>query len=119
MLLDEGAFEGRRLLKPESVALMMTDHLSDEQKSRSPAPDGFWRTRGWGMGATVYTRSIPQGPNAGSYSWFGGDGPHFLVDKQRGSSIVLMLPREVEKHADTQLGYEFELATYRDFLSSE
>jgi CubicO group peptidase (beta-lactamase class C family) len=119
MLLDQGSFEGRRILKPESVALMMTDHLNDAQKARSPAPDGFWQTRGWGMGATVYTRSIPGGPSAGSYSWFGGDGPHFLVDPRRGSAIVLMIPREIERQSDTQLGYDFESTTYRDLLGAD
>jgi CubicO group peptidase (beta-lactamase class C family) len=116
MLLGQGMFRGRRFLSPESVALMMTDHLSEAQKARSPAPAGFWQTRGWGMGATVYTRSLPQGPNPGSYSWFGGYGPHFLVDPQRGSAVILMIPRVVQSFDDTALGYRFELDTYRDVL---
>jgi CubicO group peptidase (beta-lactamase class C family) len=81
MLLDEGSFQGRRFLSPKSVALMMTDHLSDEQKLRSPAPERWWRTKGWGMGGTVFTRSPPQGPNAVSYSWYGGYGGHSIVDR--------------------------------------
>jgi CubicO group peptidase (beta-lactamase class C family) len=119
MLLGEGMFQGRRFLSSETVALMMTDHLSDEQKQRSPAPEGWWQTRGWGMGATVYTRSIPQGPNEGSYSWYGGYGGHFIVDPKRGSTVILMLPRIIQSSNETALGYEFELNTYRDVLSSE
>lgn len=117
MLLGEGTYGGRKVLKPESVALMMTDHLTAAQKKLSPAPEGWWEQRGWGMGATVYARSVPGGPNAGSYSWFGGDGPHYLVDKKRGSAIVLMMPRAVRSQSGTQLGYEFELETYRNCLS--
>lgn len=117
MLLADGAHGGRQLLKPESVAAMMTDHLTEAQKRLSPAPEGFWQERGWGMGATVYARSVAQGPNAGSYSWFGGDGPHFLIDRKRGSAIILMIPRAVRSQSGTQLGYEFELATYRDYLA--
>ena len=117
MLLGEGSFRGRRFLAPESVALMMTDHLSAEQKVRSPAPKGFWQVRGWGMGATVYTQSIPQGPSAGSYSWFGGFGPHFIVDRKWGSSIILMIARVVQGHKETELGYAYELSTYRYILS--
>ena len=117
MLLCEGSFQGRRVLAPQSVVLMMTDHLNAEQKARSPAPRAFWEVRGWGMGATVYTQSIPRGPGARSYSWFGGFGPHFIVDKKRGSSIILMIPRVVQGDKETELGYEYELNTYRDILS--
>jgi CubicO group peptidase (beta-lactamase class C family) len=118
MLLDGGMFQGRRFLSSESVALMMTDHLSDEQKQRSPGGP-FWQTRGWGMGGSVYTRSIPQGPNAGSYSWFGGYGGHFIFDPKRGSAIISMIPRMALSANDTALGYAFELNTYRDVLCSE
>jgi CubicO group peptidase (beta-lactamase class C family) len=118
MLLNQGSFRGRRFLKPESVALMMTDHLSEAQKRLSPASAGLWQTRGWGMGGTVYCQSIAQGPNAGSYSWFGGCGPHFLVDPKRGSAILLMLARVNQGWKETALGYEFELNTYRDVLSA-
>lgn len=44
------------------------------------------------MGGSVYTKSIPQGPNAGSYSWYGGYGGHFLVDNKRGSAMIAMIP---------------------------
>jgi CubicO group peptidase (beta-lactamase class C family) len=118
MLLNHGMFQDRRFLSPESVTLMMTDHLSDEQKQRSPAPEGFWQTRGWGIGGTVYTRSIRHGPNAGSYSWFGGYGGHFIIDRKYGSVIILMIPRVVQGDKETALGYEFELNTYRNVLCS-
>lgn len=118
ILLSGGTFQGRPFLRPESVDLMMTDHLSDDQKRRSPAPEGFWQTRGWGMGGTVYTRSIPNGPNVGSYSWFGGYGGQFNFDRKQGSAIILMVPRMIQGDKDTALGYEFELDTYRDVLSS-
>ena len=65
MLLNDGEADGRQFLKPETVAMMMTDQLSDAQKQRSPAAGNFWEMRGWGMGATVYTQSIPQGASAG------------------------------------------------------
>lgn len=117
MMLYDGEFAGRRFLSPEWVTMMTTDHLTDAQKRLSPAPGGFWQTRGWGMGATVYSRCVPSGPEAGSYSWFGGYGPHFLIDKRRGSAVTVMIPRVVESYSDTQLGYDFELATYRDFLA--
>lgn len=119
MLFNDGVFQDRRVLSPESVALMTTDHLTDEHRQNSPAPEGFWQTRGWGMGGTVYARSLPRGPNAGAYSWFGGYGGHFLFDKKRGSATVLLVPRMNMGDKDTALGYEFELSTYRNLLSTE
>jgi hypothetical protein len=62
---------------------------------------------------------VPQGPNAGSYSWYGGYGGHFIVDKKRGSAVLLLIPRLVQGAAETTLGYEFELNTYRDLLSAQ
>lgn len=109
MLLNRGEHQGRQILSPEAAALMTADQLDAGQKALSPAPEGFWQTRGWGMGASVYVRSIPQGPSAGSFSWFGGYGPHFLIDPARRATILLMIPRVVEKYTDTQLGYRFEM----------
>ena len=42
MLLGEGTFQGRRFLSPESVALMMTDHLSvaTDKKINMEGPSG-------------------------------------------------------------------------------
>ena len=119
MIFADGLFRGRQVLSAESVALMTTDHLTDEQKQRCPAPEGWWQTRGWGMGATVYVQSIPNGPSAGSYSWYGGYGGHFLFDKQRQIAIISQIPRQARGAKDTSLGYQFELDTYRDIFGSE
>lgn len=117
MLLGNGVFRGRQFLHSESVTLMMTDHLSDEQKWLSPSA-GFWDTKGWGMGGSVYTRSLPQGPNSGSYSWFGGYGGHFIIDKKRESVVISLIPRVIQSSRETILGYQFERDTYRDILMS-
>jgi CubicO group peptidase (beta-lactamase class C family) len=115
MLLNEGEHQGRRILPAEWVRLMMTDHLTPAMKAVSPA-HGLWETRGWGMGGTVYTRGSDRGPNAGSYSWFGGYGPHFLVDPVRGSSTIILVARPTTSYDDTQFGYRFEAETYTDIL---
>jgi CubicO group peptidase (beta-lactamase class C family) len=41
MLLDEGRGPTRQVLAPESVRLMMTDHITKEQKAVSPFSPGF------------------------------------------------------------------------------
>src|SRR6202163_2945132 len=72
MLLNGGTFEGRRYLKPETVALMTSDHIGPETKIARgqfyfPGDD-----RGFGLGFAVRT-SMP--PNrswpSGEYRWDG------------------------------------------------
>jgi CubicO group peptidase (beta-lactamase class C family) len=97
---------------PNQLASTVGDYFNF---ARMLLDDGMFR----GFASTVYSRSIENGPRAGSYSWFGGYGPHFLVDKARGSALMLMIPRVVEGSNETRLGYAFELETYRTFLSDE
>ena len=56
MLLDGGTFEGRRYLKPETIALMASDHIGPETKiarDQNYYPGG---TSGFGLGFAVRRR---------------------------------------------------------------
>lgn len=119
MLLHDGKAQGRQFLKPETVAMMMSDQLSDAQKRRMPEGGGIWQMRGWGMGATVYTKAIPGGASAGSYSWFGGYGGHYLIDRKRGSAVLSLQSRLALGPAQTSLHAAFELSAYRDVIDAD
>ena len=57
MLLNGGTLDGRRYLKPETVALMTSDHIGPETKI---ARDSFLfsgRNSGFGLGFAVRTGS--------------------------------------------------------------
>jgi len=78
MLLNGGTFEGRRYLKPETLALMASDH------TRGVARDYLYypgETSGFGLGFAVRT-SVP--PNTswplGEYRWDGVGGTFFFID---------------------------------------
>jgi CubicO group peptidase (beta-lactamase class C family)/predicted outer membrane protein len=71
MLLNEGELDGVRLLRPETVRLMRTNHLPPELV---PIPIGG-QDQGFGLGFAVSL-----GENAGSYRWLGIAGTYFWID---------------------------------------
>jgi CubicO group peptidase (beta-lactamase class C family) len=85
MLLAEGALDGVRVLSRESVRLMRTDRLTDEQKRVPFLGMPFWVGRGFGLGLSVVTdpaKSTPLfGPGGlGTFSWPGAYGTWWQAD---------------------------------------
>lgn len=81
MLLNGGTFEGHRILRPETVALMTHNTLPPEMTpvSGSPMPDDGY---GFGLGVAVLVDSTlarRPGPN-GIFRWSGYLGTYFWVD---------------------------------------
>jgi CubicO group peptidase (beta-lactamase class C family) len=71
MLLNEGELDGVRLLTPQTVRLMRSNHLPDEL-----VPIGIGGAdQGFGLGFAV-----SMGEHAGSYRWLGIAGTYFWID---------------------------------------
>ena len=92
MLLNGGTFEGRRYLKPETIALMASDHIGPETKI---ARDYYYfpgATSGFGLGFAVRT-SVP--PNTswplGEYRWDGVAGTFFFIDPTDDMLVIFMV----------------------------
>ena len=80
MLLDGGG----RVLSPESVRLMMTNHVEDE-------PDNpFLAGQGWGFGGGVDVRPTDPWNVPGRYGWVGGTGTAGYVIPSSGTAVVWM-----------------------------
>ena len=99
MLLNGGKLDGRRYLKPETVALMASDQIGPEtgilhEPFYFPGP-----TSGFGLGFAVRTK-VP--PNTswplGEYRWDGAAGSFFFVDPKDDMFVVFMV------QAPSQLG---------------
>ena len=71
--------EGGDLLSPESVRLMTTDHLTQQQRDASTL---FLEGAGWGFGGAVE-------PD-GRYGWVGGTGTSAHVAPSTGTVGVLL-----------------------------
>ncbi|MCC8979949.1 serine hydrolase domain-containing protein [Bradyrhizobium acaciae] len=81
MLLNGGLYEGRRYLKPETIALMARDHIGPDtgvvrDKNYYPGPNS-----GFGLGFAVRT-SVPANTSwpLGEYRWDGVGGTFFFID---------------------------------------
>jgi CubicO group peptidase (beta-lactamase class C family) len=92
MLLNGGILDGRRYLKPETVALMTSDHIGPETKI---ARDHFYfpgSGSGFGLGFAVRTA---QSPDAllplGEFRWDGVGGTFFFIDPKDDMFAILMM----------------------------
>ncbi len=86
MILNEGTLDGQQILKPETVKLMMTNHIGDK---RAMGGGGF----GWG-GAVKLSEPSERAPApVGTYDWFGIDGTWFWVDPVNDIGFVGMIQR--------------------------
>jgi len=92
MLLNRGTFEGRRYLKPETVALMASDHIGPETGIARDYAYYPGVTSGFGLGFAVRT-SVP--PNTswplGEYRWDGVGGTFFFIDPQHELFAIFMV----------------------------
>ena len=92
MLLADGA----GLLSPESVRLMTTDHLTQEQRDASTL---FLEGAGWGYGGSV--------ARDGRYGWVGGTGTTAHVVPSTQTVGVLLTQQQMPGPTPTPLMREF------------
>lgn len=112
MLLNEGALEGVRILKPETVRLAMSDLLPagversalDMMSRESGARYGF------GAGGSVFMTNAPGGPAKGSFGWGGAAGTIGWVDPVNKLRVTGML----NLFGETALRKEAAAAIYMD-----
>jgi CubicO group peptidase (beta-lactamase class C family) len=113
MMLDGGRHGRTRVLSRRSIELMTMDHLTPAQKSAAPFFDGFWETRGWGLGLGVTTgrRSIADSP--GSFGWDGAFGTSWFVDPSEQLVGVLMIQRRPDVLNIPNLTRDFWTSAYQ------
>src|SRR6202158_131873 len=92
MLLNGGTLDGRRYLKPETVALMASDHIGPETKI---ARDQFYfpgAESGFGLGFAVRT-AVPANTfwPLGEYRWDGAAGTFFFIDPRDDMLAICMM----------------------------
>jgi CubicO group peptidase (beta-lactamase class C family) len=84
MLLNGGEVDGVRLLKPETVAAMRTNRLTDAQREIDFLGMPFWSGQGFGLGLSVIIDPEQQSwmgaGSAGSFGWPGAFGTWWQAD---------------------------------------
>ena len=83
MLLNGGTYDGRRYLKPETIALMASDHIGSETRIARDQNYYPGASSGYGLGFAVRT-SVPAGTSwpLGEYRWDGVGGTFFFIDPE-------------------------------------
>jgi len=92
MLLNGGNLDGKRYLKPDTVALMTSDHIGPETKI---ARDYFYfpgADSGFGLGFAVRTMQPPGSRlPIGEYRWDGVAGTFFFIDPKDDMFVICMM----------------------------
>lgn len=112
LLLNEGEYEGARILEAETVQLMMTDHLGD-----TPALlpwIGGDTGAGFGYGGSVQITSTPEqeaaaGRYPGQFGWGGAARTNFWVDPENDAIGIIML--QFFGGEDPQIHRDFQALT--------
>lgn len=105
MLLAGGTVDGVRVLSEESVRLMRTDRLTEEQKRHDFLGAPFWIGRGFGLNLSVVTdpsksRQLfgPGGP--GTFSWPGAYGTWWQADPTADAILIYLIQNLPNLSAD-------------------
>lgn len=112
MLLNGGRLGSERLLSRPSMELMTVDHISAEQKARSPFFPGFWETFGWGFGMAVVTGRTHHA-SIGQFGWDGGYGTSGHMDPKEGLTGVLMTQVMMDSPAAPRIFSDFWTSAYQ------
>jgi CubicO group peptidase (beta-lactamase class C family) len=98
MLLNGGTLDGRRYLKPETIAEMTSDHIGPET---GIARDGWYfpgPNSGFGLGFAVRTSTPPNTSwPLGEYRWDGVAGTFFFIDPKDDMFVVFMVQTPSER----------------------
>src|SRR6185312_9783933 len=95
LFLGDGAVDGVRLLRPETLRRMMTNQLTDDQRARS----GYlglkpFAGRGFGLGVSVVLETdkadIMRRGSVGTVSWPGAYGGWWQADPKEQSILIFL-----------------------------
>ena len=92
MLLNGGTLDGKRYLKPETIALMASDHIGPGTGIARDHAYYPGDNSGFGLGFAVRT-SVPPNTNwpLGEYRWDGVGGTFFFIDPVDDMLVVFMV----------------------------
>lgn len=102
LFLGDGAVDGVRLLRPETLAMMMTNQLTEDQRARSGwlGRNPFAQGRGFGLGVSVILETDPadlmRRGNPGTVSWPGAYGGWWQADPVEGSVSIFLTHNMVD-----------------------
>jgi uncharacterized repeat protein (TIGR03806 family) len=106
MLLNKGEFDGKRLLKRETVERMTRNQLGDLKVPFNDHGTGF----GYGFGIVTATEGTKEVASVGTYSWGGIFNTYFWVDPKK--EIVGVLMTQIYPYQQLTIRDDFKRLTY-------
>lgn len=104
MLLREGALDGVRLLRPETVRLMQTNRLTQAQRQFPFAGMRLWQKSGFGLGVSI-AEDLVDNPYAcgaaGAITWPGIFGTWWQVDPSNDLVMIYLIQHQVPVSANS------------------
>jgi len=100
--LGDGSVDGVRLLRPEMLARMMTNHLTEAQRAstRLLGQKPFAVGRGFGLGVSVVLETnandMMRRGGVGTVSWPGAFGGWWQADPNDGSVLIFLAHNMVD-----------------------
>lgn len=95
MLLNGGEVDGVRLLRPETVAMMRTNRLTDAQRAIPFMGMPFWIGQGFGLGLSVILDAEKQAwmgaASDGSFGWPGAFGTWWQADPALDMILIYLV----------------------------
>jgi CubicO group peptidase (beta-lactamase class C family) len=97
MLLGGGEVDGVRLVKPETIALMARNRLTDAQRQIPFMGFPFWVGQGFGLGVSVILDPLKQAMTtgaqgaAGSFGWPGAFGTWWQADPANDMILIYLV----------------------------
>jgi CubicO group peptidase (beta-lactamase class C family) len=95
MLLGRGEADGIRILKPETVALMTGDRLTEAQRVTLARDEPHWVGGGFGLGVGIdidaRKRTRYGASSDGAYGWPGAFGTWFRVDPEKKLILLYLV----------------------------
>ena len=100
MLMNNGALDGKRCLKPETVALMRTNRLTPEQRAipfLGALP--MWDGMGYGLGVSIIDQPEKLGffgmGAKGAFGWPGAFGTWWQADPANDLVMIYLIQNSV------------------------
>ena len=122
MILNNGAGNRHRVLRPETVALMSENHIGDllvpPMLSAQPAVTNDAElcpgiAKKYGLSFMINTAATPEGRSAGSLAWAGLANTYYWIDPVRHvTGVILMQVLPFADPACLQVFSDFERAVY-------
>ena len=104
MLLNGGELDGVRILRDQTVDMMMSNQLSHLQ----PPQTEFRPGEGFGLGGYVVVDETRRGRlgSVGQFGWFGAAGTYFIIDRKEQLVALLMLQHLPQGHSQSGVAHD-------------